>query len=196
MQMGKLLKVENGRIDLSEIPFLKYLNKNINLTLISHNEFKDAKINSICMPFTRSVYSIWTNTRLALGHYMDLQELPKIKKLIKKGKLPGIKCKCKQSKNEEQYFRLSYKEEETHMGKEIDKIETPILLCVHCGENWGELPDEVLDIYLGRKDYDGIRKEKEIIVPFDATIEDETLIWVIFDDEHIDWNREGKVWVI
>jgi len=196
MQMGRLLKVKNSRIDLSEIPFLKYLNKNINLTLIRHEELKDAKINSICIPFTRSVYSIWTNTRLALSHYMDLQEDEKVKKIIKKGKLPLIKCKCKQSKNEKQFFRLSYIEEDTQMGKEVDKIETPILLCTHCGEKWGELPDDVLDIYLGKKDYEGIRKEYEVIVPFDSTIEDETLIWVIFDDEHIDWNREGKVWVI
>lgn len=189
MIIGKLLKVKNNSIDISEIPFINYLNKNISLTILRHEDVNGKGYGAMCYPFGRSVYSIWTETRLALSHYIKLQDNEEIKKLIDSEKLPKIKCNCKQSENQEQYFKLHYFEEDKDI-KEVDKIETPVLICSYCCEEWGRLPDEVVEVYRishGMKD-----RKNEIIIPMTSDIEEE-LVWVMFDDSEIDWERTGKI---
>lgn len=194
MEIGKLLSCKDKRIDISEIPFKKYLDRQINLKLIRHREVQTEKHGDICIPYDRHIYSIVTITRMALSHYMDLQEEENIKELIKHNKFKEIKCDCEGSKEQGQLFGASFEDDlgddlEEHV-ETLESLQQPTLICRMCCEEWGKIPDVVLDIYSGRNGFEGIRNDNQIIVP-----DDDGLIWVIFDDKHIDWERTGNVYI-
>lgn len=194
MEMGKLLECKDKRIDISEIPFKKYLDRNINLKIIPNKEVHNKKYGAICMPYDRQVYSIVNIMRMALDHYINLQEEENIKKLIKNNEFKEIKCDCKQSKEEYQWFGASFYDDlgddlEEH-EETIENLQQPTLICRMCGKEWGKMPDVVLDIYSGRNGFEGIRNDNQIITP-----EHDGLVWVIFDDKHLDWERTGNVYI-
>jgi len=193
MQIGKLMECKDNRINISEIPFKKYLNRNIHLTIIKHHELENKKIGSVCIPYGRSVYSIEDITRMALNHYMELQENGELKNIIYSGEIPEIKCTCKRT-DDEQWFGVSFEEDLVEDLEDkveyIKSLKQPSLICRKCCKEWGKMPDIILDIYLGRNEFKGIMNENQIITP-----EEDGLIWVIFDDNHIDWNRTGNIYL-
>ena len=195
MEIGKLLRCKKGRIDISEIPFRTYLDRNIQLQIIEHDQINGKKYGDICTPFGRSVYSIMNKHRIALSHYTDLQEHENIQKMIKAEKLPEIKCGCKESEKDGQYFGLTY---ENTLGEDledreefVEELQLPELKCRYCVKIWGELPQIILDIYFGIGEMKGfgVRKENELIVPPNH----EGLVWVMFNDAHLDWERDGLI---
>ena len=127
--------------------------------------------------------------------YIDIQEEDIIKKLIKEEKIPKIKCDCLQSEKDRQWFGLSY---EKDLGEDLEEreefvkeLQLPDLICKDCCKEWGELPQVVLDIYFGTGEMKGfgVKEEHELIVPPNH----EGLVWVIFDDVHLDWDRDGFI---
>lgn len=194
MQMGKLLSCKDNRIDISEIPFKKYLDRQITITLIRNDELQTKKYGAVCIPYDRYIYSIVNVTRMALTHYMELQEENKIKKLIEDNKFIEIKCDCDYSKKHGQHFGASFEDDLGDDLEEreetIESLQQPTLVCRGCCQDWGKMPKEVIDIYSGKSEFDGIRRDAELIVP-----DENGLIWAIFDDKHIDWERTGHIYI-
>jgi len=168
MLMGRKMRVDKHTIDISEIPFKIYHDKNIPLTIIRDKEIQGKK-SKVCIPFMRSVYSLETHNRLALSHYTSLQKNEKIQKLIETKQIPKIQC---ENDHEDTHMWIVYDDEGSN----------PTLICSYCMMEWGKLPEEVLEVY-------NLQWPRHLINVPDVNEE----IWLIFDDDHIDRDRTGKV---
>lgn len=162
MLLGRLMKVENYMIDISEIPFKERLDKNVVITIIKHKELRKGKV---CLPFERSVYSIDTWNILAVNHYLDLQKNADIQKMIEKDKLPRLSCK---SNHEGSHFTIC----------RDDNNENPTLICAYCCREWGKIPDEVTEIYANQ------HPRHKINVPIESG-----KVWIIFNQDDIEWKE-------